>query len=137
MSVNQKKDIVVQVEDLPRNVSVKLVKLRMGQDEGRAGASESRKAGKRERIKKKFTSIEMLTNTLVREVQTSLPSHFTSWFAKSPLRNEKEKKNDVQLKLVDMGGHSATTLLAAASASSNNLFAFYKFDCQSMKNHES
>ena len=85
LSVNQKKEIVVQVEDLPRNGSVKLVKLKM-----------PKKEGKREHVKKMFSS----------------------WFTRAPdessLRSENDNKNDVQLKLVDMGGHSATMVLASA-----------------------
>ena len=88
LSVNQKKEIVVQVEDLPRNGSVKLVKLKM-----------PKKEGKREHVKKMFSS----------------------WFTRAPnepsLRSE--NKNDVQLKLVDMGGHSATVVLTTAVNSGN------------------
>ena len=84
LSVNQKEEIEVQVEDFPQNESVKLVKLKMP------------RKGKREHIKKMFSS----------------------WITRAPdessLRSENENKNDVQLKLVDMGGHSATMVLASA-----------------------
>ena len=84
LSVNQKKEIEVQVEDLPRNGSVKLVKLKMPKREG-----------KREHVKKMFSS----------------------WFTRAPNESSlrSENKNDVQLKLVDMGGHSATVVLTAAT----------------------
>ena len=92
LSVNQKKEIVVQVEDLPRNGSVKLVKLEMDREDV-TGPSVDQKAGKRKRIKKIFTSL----------------------FTRAPNESESEndKKNDVQLKLVDMGGHSATMVLTS------------------------
>ena len=41
LSVNQKKEIKVQVEELPRNGSVKLVKLQMGQEEGKRDVTSS------------------------------------------------------------------------------------------------
>ena len=63
LNINQKKDVVVKVEELPQNGSVKLVKLKMGHEDGETSDSE------------------------------------------------KDNKNDVQLKLVDMGGHSATMVL--------------------------
>ena len=90
LSVNQKQEIGVQVEDLPQTGSVKLVKLKM-----------PKKEGKREHVKKMFSS----------------------WFTRAPdqssLRSENDNKNDVQLKLVDMGGHSATVVLTTAINSSN------------------
>ena len=88
LSVNQKEEIVVQVEDLPQNGSVKLVKLKM-----------PKKEGKREHVKKMFSS----------------------WFTRAPNESSlrSENKNDVQLKLVDMGGHSATVVLTTAVNSGN------------------
>ena len=82
LSVNQKKEIEVQVEELPGNGSVKLVKLKM-----------PKKAGIGEHIKKMFSS----------------------WISRAP-----DEKNDIQLKLVDMGGHSATKVLASAVNISNS-----------------
>ena len=89
LSVNQAKDFVIQVEDLPRNGSVKLVKLKMDEEEGKKV-----KAGKRERFKKIFTSLFTRAD-------------------ESPSRIENDNKSDVQLKLVDMGGHSATMVLTS------------------------
>ena len=75
LSVDQKKEIKVQVEELQRNGSIKLVKLNETSD-----------------------------------AETS--------------DNEKDTKKDVQLKLVDMGGHSATLVLTTAVKK----FAFFKFN---------
>ena len=68
LNINQKKDVVVKVEELPQNGSVKLVKLKMGHEDGETSDDETSDS-------------------------------------------EKDDKNDVQLKLVDMGGHSATMVL--------------------------
>ena len=88
LSVNQKKDIEVQVEDLPRNGSVKLVKLEM-----------PKKAGRREHMKKMLSS----------------------WFTRAPDEKiEIDDKNDLQLKLIDMGGHTETMVLGCAVDSSEN-----------------
>ena len=78
LSVNQKKEIKVQVEELQRNGSKKLVKLNETSD---AETSDN----------------------------------------ESP---SKDTKKDVQLKLVDMGGHSATLVLTTAVKK----FAFFKFN---------
>ena len=106
LSVNQKKDIKVQVEDLPQNGSVKLVKLKMGQEEGKedvtSSPSEPQSAGRRERFKRVFTSLFTRAGTN--------PNQETP----APGESENDNKNDVQLKLVDMGGHSATVVLTTA-----------------------
>ena len=213
LSVNQKKEIKVQVEELPRNGSVKLVKLQMGQEEGKRDVTSSsplassavtetslstnkekmiqaediegtrsskpsvltteaspategmsksskptfegrssptvpQKAGKRERFKKIFTSLFTRANaeTLLADEEdkekeeseddiertnpnqeTPAPGdasddetsdndseNETSHDETSDNESENGNKNDVQLKLVDMGGHSATVVLTAA-----------------------
>ena len=135
LSVDQKTEIEVQLEDFPRNESVKLVKLKMDQEEGKKEVPQ--KAGKRERFKKIFTSLFTRANgeTLLADeekrkreeteddVETTDPDQEKPADApgeksarapdeksddKSPARDE--NKNDVQLKLVDMGGHSATVV---------------------------
>ena len=197
LSVNQKKKVVVQVKDLPRNESVKLVKLKMDQEEskkdvtrssplasaaetssstnkekmaqtgtssfqhsvlpteaspanegteslmsktskttfeGNSSPSVSQKAGKRERFKKMFTSLftrapdkTLLANEEETEkeepeddVDFRNPNQEKPARApgetsddESPSRSENGNKNDVQLKLVDMGGHSATIVLTS------------------------
>ena len=214
LSVNQKKEIKVQVEELPRNGSVKLVKLQMGQEEGKRDVTSSsplassavtetslstnkekmiqaediegtrsskpsvltteaspategmsksskptfkgrssptvpQKAGKRERFKKIFTSLFTRANaeTLLADEEdkekeeseddiertnpnqeTPAPGdasddetsdndseNETSDDETSDNESENDNKNDVQLKLVDMGGHSATVVLTAAT----------------------
>ena len=161
LSVNQKKEIEVKVENLPRNRSVKLVKLKMDRDEGKDNASfhlassvatettgskevkggEStsapKKAGKREQVKRIFTSLFTRANDesmaaeedkekeeseddvemTNRNQGTKSPGETSD--AESPSRSENDNKNDVQLKLVDMGGHSATVVLTTAVNSSN------------------
>ena len=202
LSVNQKKEIKVQVEELPRNGSVKLVKLQMGQEEGKRDVTSSsplassavtetssstnkekmiqaediegtrsskpsvltteaspategmsksskptfegrssptvpQKAGKRERFKKIFTSLftrapdETLADEKEKEKEEpeddveelrnpnqekpardpGETSDNETSADESPSRSENDNKNDVQLKLVDMGGHSATMVL--------------------------
>ena len=100
LSINQNREISVQVEDLPRNGSVKLVKLQMDRDEENS-PSEPKKEGKRKRFKKMFNS------WFTRAPDETIDE-------KSPIRSEDDKKNDVQLKLVDMGGHSVTMVLTSA-----------------------
>ena len=192
LNINQKKDVVVQIEELPRNGSVKLVNLKMGQEDAtssfplswsaneekmaqtednggtsssqqsvlstetknqaspankgtespstktsrpalemKASPSVAKKAGKREHFKKIFTSLftrapnEILADEEDEEkkgseddIETTNPNQGTpanapgeTSNAESPLRSEKDNKHDVQLKLVDMGGHSATMVL--------------------------
>ena len=89
LNINQKKDVVVKVEELPRNESVKLVKLKMGNEDDE-------------------TSDNWITDN---ETTDNESSDGETPNAESPLRSEKDNKNDVQLKLVDMGGHSATMVL--------------------------
>ena len=219
LSVNQKKEIEVQVEDLPRNGSVKLVKLQMGQEEGkkdvtssspssaitetsssankekmilaediegtrsskpsvitteaspategmsktskptfegRSSPSVAQKAGKRERFKKMFTSLftrandeTLLTDKEDKEKEESeddiertnpnqgTPApvetsdgetsnndseNETSDDETSDTESANDNKNDVQLKLVDMGGHSATVVLTTDVNSSNQFW---------------
>ena len=204
LSVNQKKDIKVQVEDLPRNESVKLVKLEMDQEEGKkdvtssssssaitetslsgnkekmtqaediegtksskpsvltaeaspategmsktskptfaGGSSPSvpQKAGKRERFKKIFTSLftrandeTVLTDEKDKEkeeseddIERTNPNQETPAPGEtSDTESENDNKKDVQLKLVDMGGHSATVVLTTAVNSSNQFFGILR-----------
>ena len=111
LSVDQKKEIEVQVQELPRNGSVKLVKLKMGKEEEEedftSSPSEPQKAGKRERFMRVFTSVFTRARTNPNQ-ETPAP--------------ENDNKDDVQLKLVDMGGHSATVVLTTAVNSSNQNF---------------
>ena len=123
LSVNQKKKMVVQVEDLPRNGSVKLVKLKMDQKNvtsRRSSPAFAKKAGKREHFKKIFTSLFTRANDETLALGETSDNE-------SPSRGEKENENDVQLKIVDMGGHSATVVLPTALNSNNQNFVFHKF----------
>ena len=117
LSVNQKKEIKVQVEDLPRNGSVKLVKLKMDQEEGQkdvaSSPSEPQRAGRRERFKRVFTSL--FTRARTNPNQETPATGEASDDETSDTESENDNKNDVQLKLVDMGGHSATVVLTAAA----------------------
>ena len=61
LSVNQKKEIEVQVEDLPRNESVKLVKLKMDQEEGQ----------------KEVTSCSPLVSSAVTETSSRVPKVYS------------------------------------------------------------
>ena len=119
LSVNQKKEIKVQVEELPRNGSVKLVKLKMGQEEGKedvtSSPSEPQRAGRRERFKRVFTSLFTRAGTNPNQ-ETPAPD----------AESENDDRNDVQLKLVDMGGHSATVVLTIAVNSNNQCFGFFR-----------
>ena len=196
LSVNQKEEIVVQVEDLPQNGSVKLVKLKMAQEEvtssfpltssankgkmahtedsegassfqqsvvtttektsqaspaNQGTGSPTSKTSNKEKIAQsedsegtssfpqsvlttEKTSQASPTNadptsktsgpTFGEAASTSVSQKvgkrerfkkfFTSLFTRgpeSPPRSENDNENDVQLKLVDMGGHSATVVL--------------------------
>ena len=136
LSVDQKTEIEVQVEDFPKNESVKLVKLKMDHEERKkevtsieeaSGASSTKegtgsplpktskptlevssspsapqKAGKRERFKKIFAPLFTRANEKPADASGEKSDD------KAPARGE--NKNDVQLKLVDMGGHSATVV---------------------------
>ena len=137
LSINQNKETLVQVEDLPRNECVKLVKLKLDESEEDGTSSfQSAKpalkgrlsqAGKRDRIKKMFASWfkrapddteDNEKEDSGDEIETTSANQRKSARAsidKSSLRsenNKKNNKNDAQLKLVDMGGHTATVVLA-------------------------
>ena len=120
LSVNQKKEIEVQVQELPRNGSVKLVKLKMGKEEEEedftSSPSEPQKAGKRERFMRVFTSVFTRARTNPNQ-ETPAPGE-ASYDETSDNESENDNKDDIQLKLVDMGGHSATVVLTTAVDSS-------------------
>ena len=150
LSVNQKKEIEVQVEDLPRNGSVKLVKLKMDQDEGKdtgsfhlassvatettgsqevkGGPSTSapKKAGKRERVKKTFTSL--FTRAPYEEDKENEDSEDEMT---NQNQDKQDNKSDIRLKLVDMGGHSATMVLASPlNINNSKTFSLHKMYIQ-------
>ena len=146
----------MQVEDLPRNGSVKLVKLKMDRGEGKDTASfhlassvatettgsqevkggpstsAPKKAGKRERVKKTFTSL--FTRAPYEEDKEKEDSDSEDEMTNQN-QDKQDNKSDVQLKLVDMGGHSATTVLASPVNTYSKTFSLHTHDRQGLKQH--